>query len=63
MGFEFTTLVVICADCTGSCKFNYHTIMTMMASIPFKDVCFVIEYNNTDTIGIKLRSYKEDTGT
>jgi hypothetical protein len=26
-----TTLVVIGTDCTGSCKFNYHTIMTMTA--------------------------------
>jgi hypothetical protein len=25
VGFELTTLVVICTDCTGSCKFNYHT--------------------------------------
>jgi hypothetical protein len=29
-GFEFT-LVVIGTDCIGSCKSNYHTIMTMMA--------------------------------
>ena len=28
MGFELTTLVVICTDCTGSCKSNYHTITT-----------------------------------
>jgi len=27
-GFEFTTLVVIDADCRGSCKSNYHTITT-----------------------------------
>jgi hypothetical protein len=27
-GFELTTLVVICTDCTGSCKSNYHTTMT-----------------------------------
>ena len=26
-GFELTTLVVICTDCTGSCKSNYHTII------------------------------------
>jgi hypothetical protein len=31
MGFEFTTLVVIGTDCTGSCKSNYNTIMTTMA--------------------------------
>ena len=29
--FELTTLVVIDADCTGSCKFNYHTITTATA--------------------------------
>ena len=27
-GFELITLVVIGTDCTGSCKSNYHTIMT-----------------------------------
>ena len=27
--FELTTLVVICTDCTGSCKSNYHTITSM----------------------------------
>jgi len=27
-GFELTTLVVISTDCIGSCKSNYHTIMT-----------------------------------
>ena len=32
-GFELTTLVVIGTDCTGSCKSNYHTIMTMTAEI------------------------------
>jgi hypothetical protein len=31
-GFEITTLVVIGTDCTGSCKSNYHTIMTTMVS-------------------------------
>ena len=31
MGFELTTLVVIGIYCTGSCKSNYHTIMTMTA--------------------------------
>jgi hypothetical protein len=28
VGFEVTTLVVICTDCMGSCKCNYHTITT-----------------------------------
>ena len=27
-GFELTPLVVVGTDCTGSCKSNYHTIMT-----------------------------------
>ena len=30
-GFELTTLVVIGIDCTGSCKSNYHLIMTTTA--------------------------------
>ena len=30
-GFELATLVVIGTDCIGSCKFNYHTITTIMA--------------------------------
>ena len=31
VGFKLTTLVLIDADCTGSCKFNYHTITTTMS--------------------------------
>jgi hypothetical protein len=31
--FELTTLVVIGTDCTGSCKSNYHTLMTTTAPI------------------------------
>ena len=27
-GFELTTVVVLCTDCTGRCKSNYHTITT-----------------------------------
>ena len=30
-GYELITLVVIGIDCIGSCKSNYHTIMTTMA--------------------------------
>jgi hypothetical protein len=30
-GLEHTNLVVICTDCTGRCKSNYHTITTTMA--------------------------------
>jgi uncharacterized protein YjaG (DUF416 family) len=29
--FELTTLVVICTDCKGSCKSNYHTITATTA--------------------------------
>ena len=29
--FKLAKLVVICTDCISSCKFNYHTIMTMTA--------------------------------
>ena len=32
-GFELTTLVVICTHCIGSCKSNYHIIMTMTTSV------------------------------
>jgi hypothetical protein len=31
VGFELTTLVVICTDCTGSCKSNCNTITTETA--------------------------------
>jgi hypothetical protein len=30
-GYKLTALAVIGTDCTGSCKSNYHTIMTMTA--------------------------------
>jgi hypothetical protein len=30
-GFKLTTSVVIGTDCIGSCKSNYHTIMTTTA--------------------------------
>jgi hypothetical protein len=30
-GLKLTTLVVIGTDCAGSCKCNYHTIMTTKA--------------------------------
>ena len=32
-GFELTTLVVICTDCIGSYKYNYHTITTTTVSL------------------------------
>jgi hypothetical protein len=34
-GFQLITLVVIGTDCTGSCKSNYHTIITTMALFYF----------------------------
>ena len=34
--FEFTTSVVVDTDCIGSCKSNYHTIMTTTA--PFESL-------------------------
>ena len=37
-GFVLTTLVVICTDCTGSCKTNYHTTATMKG--PLINMCF-----------------------
>ena len=30
-GFQLTTLVVLCTDCTTSCKSNYHTITAVTA--------------------------------
>ena len=36
-GFELTMLVVIGTDCTGSCKSNYHMIITMTTP------CIIIE--------------------
>jgi len=35
VGFKLTMLVVICTACTGSCKSNYHMIMTTTAPIWF----------------------------
>ena len=36
-GFKLTTLVVICTDCIGSCKSNYHTFATTMALVCTKN--------------------------
>ena len=43
-GFELTTLVVIDTDCIGSCKSNYHTIMTTMIPNEYiiKSICLYI---------------------
>ena len=43
MGFEFTTLVVIGTDCTGSCKSNYHTINAMTPSVTFVEAINLIQ--------------------
>ena len=45
LGFELTNLVVIYTDCTGSCKSNYHTIMTMMAPLIIKKYTCIILKN------------------
>jgi hypothetical protein len=37
-GFELTMLVVINTDCIGSCKSNYHTIMTMTAPYMIQNI-------------------------
>jgi hypothetical protein len=37
VGFELTALVVINTDCTGSCKFNYHTITTPTSPVHLED--------------------------
>ena len=41
MGFELTSLVVIGTDCTGSCKFNYYEISTLMAP---EGIVYVVMY-------------------
>ena len=38
MGFELTTLVVICTDCVGSCKSNYHTTTTTIPFVPIETI-------------------------
>jgi len=39
-----STLVVIGTDCTGSCKFNYHTITTTTAPFIVRDICMMWLY-------------------
>jgi hypothetical protein len=39
VGFELTTLVVMCTDCIGSCKFNYYTITAMRRSHRIHGTC------------------------
>jgi len=40
MGFELITLVMICTNCTGSCKSNYHTITATTAPAQKQDNVF-----------------------
>jgi len=42
LGFELTTLVMISTHCIGSCKSNYHTIMTMTAPYNIDTRCSYI---------------------
>jgi hypothetical protein len=44
-GFELPTLVVVDTDCTGSCKWNYHTITTTTTPFYWHILPFV-----TDTL-------------
>ena len=44
-GFELTTLLVICTGCTCSCKSNYHTVTTTMASCQVKSKAESVKIN------------------
>jgi hypothetical protein len=47
--FELTTSVVICTDCIGSYKFNYHTITAMTAPVRFSSrLLYWVFINNLD---------------
>ena len=56
-GFELTTLVVIGTDCIGSCKSNYHTIMT--TTVPASDTKTVTFFI---TLSLELRRGGTNTG-
>ena len=43
MGFELITLVVMGTACTGSCKYNYHTIMIKTAPLALGGSCLIRE--------------------
>jgi hypothetical protein len=45
-GYELTTLVVICTDCIGSFKSNYHTITTMTAPSSNDNTTYVGQIQN-----------------
>jgi hypothetical protein len=59
-GFELTTLVVICTDCTGSCKSNYHTITTTTA--PEITMTSLSEHINPYTKPIVLSKHRGRRG-
>jgi hypothetical protein len=54
-GFKLTTLVVIGTNCIGSCKSNYHKIMTTTASLLLKKKNASIEYL---LYNVKFQIYK-----
>ena len=41
-GFELTTLVVICTDCIGSCKSNYHAMTATATPLYYGYQCLRI---------------------
>jgi hypothetical protein len=57
VGFELTTLVVICTDCIGSYKTNYHTTTTAISRIYYANsyyewtkLLFKLHMETTDRI-------------
>ena len=46
--FELTTLVVICTDCIGSCKFSYHMITTKTAPDNVEEYISYVDYIHPD---------------
>ena len=54
--FELTTSVVICTDCIGSCKSNYHTFTAMTASTIYIQSWSYDQ--NIDIIGPSKASWK-----
>ena len=52
--FELPTSVVIGTDCIGSCKSNYHTIMTMMALRGQGGTCVVLYVDETAYLFVKI---------
>jgi hypothetical protein len=58
VGFEVTTLVVIGADCTGSCKSNYHLI-AQVAVKKFQEQVSYSSNQNTFWLGeLKITSWQ-----